>query len=128
MDREKKPTEVMQKTKEVFQKIGHVLSIIGKVIYHLRKIFLAAPVVYAAMRIYAYAEQKLPETVGVLLMENGEYQYMLARNTAVLGCMGVTAACLLLMFCSRRTIYPWVISIFSLVLPLLLIVTNMYPA
>lgn len=128
MNREKKPSDAMLKTKEVFNKIGHVLGIIGKVLYHLRKLFLAAPVVYAAMRIYAYAEEKLPETVGILLLESGDFQYMLARNTAVLGCMGVTGACLLLMFCSRRTIYPWVISIFSLVLPFLLIITNMYTA
>ena len=128
MNREKKPSDAMLKTKEVFNKIGHVLGIIGKVLYHLRKLFLAAPVVYAAMRIYAYAEEKLPETVGILLLESGDFQYMLARNTAVLGCMGVTGACLLLMFCSRRTIYHWVISIFSLVLPFLLIITNMYTA
>ena len=40
----------------------------------------------------------------------------------------MTALCLLMMFLSRKTIYPWIISIFSLVLPFLLIVTNIFPA
>ena len=45
----------------------------------------------------------------------------------IIVCLAVTALCLLMMFISRRTIYPWLISIFSLVLPILLIVTNMLP-
>lgn len=123
-----KAAAAWQKTKEVSGKVGHVMGIIGKVLYHMRKIFLAVPVVWAAVRMYGYAMDHLPETVGVLLQESGDYAYLLARETAAMGCMAVTALCLLLMFCSRRTIYPWIISIFSLVLPLLLIVTNVFPA
>ena len=44
-----------QKTKAVFQKIGRVFNIIGKVLYHMRKLFLAAPVVWLAVRLYGYA-------------------------------------------------------------------------
>ena len=117
-----------EKTKVVFRKIGRVFNIIGKVLFHLRKIFLAVPVVWAAFRMYAYAMEHLPENVGVWLLENGEYQYNLARESALMSCMAVTAAGLVLMFCSRRTIYPWIISIFTLVIPVLLIVTNMYPS
>jgi hypothetical protein len=32
------------------------------------------------------------------------------------------------MFVSRKTLYPWLISIFSLIIPVLLLITNMYPA
>ena len=120
--------EGWKKTKAVFGKIGHVLDIIGKVLYHMRKLFLAAPVVWLAVRLYGYAMKELSETVGIWLQENGSYAYLIERETAAMGCMAVTAACLLMMFLSRRTLYPWVISIFSLVLPFLLILTNIFPA
>ena len=42
--------------------------------------------------------------------------------------LGLTAACLLLMFCSRKAMYPWAISIFTLALPVLLLVSNVYPS
>lgn len=117
-----------QKTKAVFQKIGRVFSIIGKVLYHMRKIFMAVPVVWLAVRLYGYAMENLPKVVGILLKEDGNYMHYLPRDTVAMGCMAVTAACLLMMFLSRRTLYPWLISIFSLVLPFLLIITNTFPA
>lgn len=120
--------EAWEKTKAVFQKIGRVLGIIGKVLFYMRKLFLAAPVVLLAVRFYGYAMENLPKTVGLLIQESGNYAHYLPRDTAAMGCMAVTAACLLMMFLSRKTLYPWLISLFSLVLPFLLIITNMYPA
>ncbi len=120
--------QAMQNTKAAFQKAGHVFSVIGKVLYHMRKLFLAVPVVWLAVRLYGIAMEKLPPAVGLMLQESGEYARMVDRETAALGCMAVTAVCLLMMFLSRRTLYPWLISLFSLVLPLLLIVTNIFPA
>ena len=117
-----------EKTKAVFRKIGRVFQIIGKVLFHLRKIFMAVPVVWAAFKVYTYGQEHLPEAVGVWLLENGDYQFTLARESALMSCMAVTAACLVLMFCSRRTILPWIVSIFTLVLPFMLIITNMYPS
>ena len=38
------------------------------------------------------------------------------------------ALCLLMMLISRRTIYPWLISLFSLILPFALLITNIFPA
>lgn len=118
----------LDKTKAAFEKTGRVFSVIGKVLYHLRKLFLAVPVVWLAVRLYGIAIEKLPPAVGLLLQENGDYAHMVERETAAMGCMAVTAVCLLMMFCSRRTLYPWLISLFSLVLPILLIVTNIFPA
>ena len=120
--------ETLQKTKLAFEKTGRVFSIIGKVLYHMRKWFLAVPVVWLAVRRYGIAMEKLPPAVGLLLQESGDYAKMVEKETAAMGCMAVTAACLLMMFCSRRTLYPWLISLFSLVLPILLIVTNIFPA
>lgn len=117
-----------QKTKLAFEKTGRVFGVIGKVLYHMRKLFLAVPVVWLAVRLYGIAMEKLPSVVGLLLQESGEYARMVDREVAAMGCMAVTVACLLMMFCSRRTLYPWLISLFSLVLPILLIVTNIFPA
>ena len=123
----KKINPAWEKTKAVCSTIGRVFGKIGKYIFMFRSVLLAAPVVYAAVRLAIYARENLPEQVGINLMESGEYALLVGRNTAIMGSMAVTAVCLLMMFVSRRTIYPWLISIFSLVLPILLIVTNIFP-
>ena len=45
-----------------------------------------------------------------------------------MGPLALTLACLFLMFCSRKALYPWAISVFTLALPILLLVSNLYPA
>ena len=117
-----------EKTKEVLSTTGKVLSKIGKYAFKFRSVLLAIPVVYGAVRLALYARANLPEQVGINLMESGEYAVLVGRNTAIMGSLAVTAVCLLMMFVSKRTIYPWLISIFSLLLPVLLIVTNIFPA
>ena len=116
------------KIKPVTDKIGVVLGVIGKWIYRLRKVFMAIPVVYYAVKLANYNMENLPEMVGLNLQSSGEFAELVSRDTAVYGPLGITAVCLLLMFCSRRAVYPWVISIFTLVLPILVLVTNIYPA
>ena len=70
----------------------------------------------------------LPEEVGINLLANGQYEYLISRGLAVMAPLVVTGACLVMMWFSRRTIYPWLISIFSLVLPWLIWITNVFPA
>ena len=120
--------------KTVFSKIGWFLDTIAasvgwvyRVIMRFRKIFITIPVVYGALKLAMYNRDHLAENVGILLKETGEYTYIVTRDVAVMGPLAVTAACLLLMFCSQRTLYPWLISVFSLVLPILIIVTNIFP-
>lgn len=117
-----------EKTKSVLKTIGKVFTKIGIYIFKLRSVLMAVPVVYAAVRLAMYARENLPEQVGINLQETGEYAMIVSRDTAIMGSLAVTAVCLLMMFVSRRTIYPWLISIFSLVLPILLIITNIFPA
>ena len=104
-----------------------VLGIVGNILFHLRKLFLAVPVILVGMRIFMYAKEKLPNQVGVLLEESGAFRYMLDRDTAMACCLYLTGGCLLMMFLSRKVIYPWIISLFSLVLPLVLVFTNLFP-
>jgi hypothetical protein len=126
--KKKKVSPGWEKTKAVLDTTGKIFVKIGKFIFAVRSVLLAAPVVYAALRLAMYAQENLPEQVGINLQETGEYALMVSRNTAIMGSLAVTALCLLMMFLSRKTIYPWIISIFSLVLPILLIVTNIFPA
>jgi len=118
----------VKKFRSVTDPIDRVMAKIGKVLFHMRKFFLTVPVVLLAMEVFLYAKERLPQEVGLLLQENGQFKYLLDRNTAMSCCLAVTGACLLLMFMSRRTIYPWLISVFSLILPLFLIVSNIFPA
>ena len=69
----------------------------------------------------------LPVLVGLDLQSTGEFSIQLVREVAVLGPMAITAICLLLMFCSKRTLTPWLVSVFSLALPLLILFTNTFP-
>ena len=89
---------------------------------------MAAPVVYYALKLAAYNSTHLPEQVGIDLQATGEFAQTISREFAVMGPLGLTMACLLLMFCSRKAMYSWAISIFTLTLPLLLLISNTYPS
>ena len=102
-----------EKFKTVMSKVNSVINLVGVWLFRLRKFIMAAPVVYAAIRLASYT---------------GEFAMTVSRQLAVMGPLGLTAACLLLMFCSRKAMYPWAISIFTLALPVLLLVSNVYPS
>ena len=109
-------------------KTGRVLCEIGKWIFRLRGFFMAIPVAVAALYLAVQNMARLPAEVGINLLENGQYEYLISRGLAVLVPLLVTAVCLVMMWLSRRTVYPWIISIFSLVLPYLIWITNVFPA
>lgn len=128
------PTEVQQeltgfaKFKAGVASVNRVINIIGLVFFRLRKIVLSVPVVYYALKLAAYNGEHLPEQVGLNLQASGEFAMMVSRGMAVMGPLALTLACLFLMFCSRKALYPWAISVFTLALPVLLLVSNLYPA
>ena len=107
---------------------NRIVNLIGIWLFRLRKFVMAAPVIYFALKLASYNGEHLPEQVGINLQSTGEFAQMISRNMAVMGPLGLTLACVLLMFCSRKAMYPWAISIFTLALPLLLLVSNLYPA
>lgn len=117
-----------QRTEPARTKTGHILHEIGLWIYRLRSVLLAAPVIAAALYLAKECMSALPARVGLLLLTDGGYQWMVNRSTAVLLPLLVTVVCLLMMFCSRKVIYPWLISVFSLVLPIVIYITNVFPA
>ena len=96
-------------------------------LYRLRKVVLAAPVVYYALKLANYNSKHLPEYVGINLQTNGAFADIISRNTAVMGPLLVTAVCLVLMFFSKKALPTWAISVFSLVLPVALWFTYLFP-
>ena len=115
------------KTKAVIGKVNRVINLIGLWLFRLRKFVLAAPVVYYALKLAAYNRTHLPEQVGINLQSTGEFAQYISRNMAVMGPLALTGGCLVLMFCSRKAMYSWAISAFTLALPLLLLLSNAYP-
>ena len=92
-----------------------------------KKIWLALPVVFGAVYLAIFAGKRYPEYVGLSLMDNGDFGVIVTRQIAIMGPLAITAVCLLLMFCSRRQTYPWLISLFSLILPVILLIAGMFP-
>ena len=138
MDKNKKEivpqAKARKRQKPWNEQVWDVLKVIYKIIvgivkwvFRLRGVLMSVPVALVALRLAAWNMTKLPEEVGINLLASGEYQYMISRGLAVMAPLVVTGVCLLMMLLSRRTIYPWLISIFSLVLPLLIWVTNVFP-
>lgn len=111
----------------VYGKVKKVIGILIMCIYRLRAVFLAIPVAWYALKLAAYNSDHLPEEVGINLLSSGEFAMTISRELAVTAPLGVTAACIVLMFASRKALYPWAVSIFTLILPLLLLFSNQYP-
>lgn len=109
-------------------KIITVIRTLCMTIYHLRSLFLAIPIAYLALRLAAYNSEHLPLLVGLDLQSTGEFAKTISRQTAVTMPLFLTGGCLATMFFSRKTLYPWLISLFSLIIPVLLWFTNTYPA
>lgn len=122
---------IWDKTEGFRAAAGKVIGIIVRIfkeifgwIYKLRCVILAVPVALAAIQLAIYNQENLPEIVGLDLQASGEYAILIDRSIAVMGPLAVTAVCLLMMFCSRRVVYPWLVSIFTLILPVFILLSN----
>ena len=114
--------------KAVVAKINWFINLIGVWLFRLRKFVMAAPVVYYALKLADYNREHLPEQVGLNLQATGEFAQFISREMAVMGPLALTAGCLVLMLFSRKATYAWTISVFTLALPVLLLISNLYPA
>lgn len=101
---------------------------IGKQAYSMRSVLLALPVILAAIILAILNIARLPSKVGLDMLASGEFQILIGKGLAVMGPLILTCQCLLLMFCSKKVLYPWLISVFSLMLPIILWLTNVFPA
>lgn len=101
---------------------------VGKRAYNMRSVLMALPVMVIAIIQAIVNIIKLPNKVGLDMLASGEFQFLIGKGLAVMGPLILTCLCLLLMFCSKKILYPWLISVFSLMLPIVLWLTNVFPA
>ena len=113
---------------DVLKEIGRAIKLVWKYVYKLRALLLAIPVIIIAVILACVNMTQLPENVGINLLADGSFSMMVSRWTAVLIPLGLTGFCVFLTVGARKTLYPWLISLFTLALPLLIYVTNVYPA
>lgn len=107
--------------------IGYVLRLTFRWAYKLRSLVLSIPVAVVAVALAVRNLAQLPAQIGINMMTNGEYQFLINRGIAVFFPLALTAACLCMMLLSKKMLYPWLISVFSLVLPVAIWFTYLFP-
>lgn len=116
-----------EEKKSIAGGIGKAVGAVAMFLYHSRKVVMAIPVLIYAFYLAYRNSIRLPSEVGIFLQNNGNFLRMIDRGTAVVIPLLVTLGCLTMMMFSRKAMYAWAISIFSLALPLLILVTNIFP-
>lgn len=120
--------ETGSQSTSTWKNICEVAKLVGTWAYKLRSLLLSIPVVVVAITMAIQNMARLPAMVGINLLASGEYQFMVVKMVAVVGPLALTALCLLLMFSSKKVLFPWLISVFSLALPWLIWITNVFPS
>ncbi len=122
-----------------FKGLGKGLSKIGHYVYLMRSLILGAPVAAAAVVLATRNMNRLPESVEVTKVAinakapDALFGFlelstaMISREAAVYGPVILTAACILMMIFSKRTLYPFLIALFSLCLPIALYLFTVFP-
>lgn len=105
-----------------------VIKFIWQWLYALRKVLLSIPVLYGIIRLSVYNFKHLGSSVGLFLQSDGAFLMNISKGMAVFAPLALTACCLAMMFMSRKSLYAWSISIFSLLLPVIILVSNQFPA
>lgn len=123
---------IWEKTASFRGKMGAFFTATGKWTYKLRALVLALPIVVISIILAVTNMAALPAAVaiglpavsgGVLVFQ----EVMVSKVLAVFIPLLVTAFCLLMMFISRRISFPFLISAFSLVLPIFFSVAAKLP-
>lgn len=109
-------------------KTWNTLKGIWRYICMFKGVLISLPVLAVAIWEAFRNAARLPEEVGLNIQATGEYAMTVSRSAAVLFPLLLTLGCILLTCFSKRTLFPWLISIFTLVLPILIWITNIYPA
>lgn len=133
-----KPRPGLEKTGRGLKKTTTFLSKLWHYMFIFRGLILSAPVVTVAIILASKCSTDLPESVMItlpaidtasdasvfgFLVFNAQY---ITRSMAVTAPLVLTIACLLLTICSKRIFYPWLISVFTLIVPIFLLVSNQY--
>lgn len=122
-----KSAPAMQVAGKVAKTTGNVLSTIWRYIKAFKKLWLTIPVVVGAILLALHNLTHLPKVVGLNLQTDGVFAMQIPRGMAVFAPLVVTLICLLLMWCSRRTLTPWFACLVSLAIPVVILIMNTFP-
>ena len=89
-------------------------------IFHLRSVVLSLPVAVIALILAVNNVAMLP---GGLTIGAGNDVITIGRSVLIMGPLALTALSILMTLFSKKVIYPWLISIFTLLLPVVLLLT-----
>lgn len=117
----------MKNAIEVWKSFSSKVVYVRNYVMNFKKLFLCTPVAVMAIILAVRNLFSLPALVGLTLEASGEFSFEIIREVAVLGPIVITALCLLLVFGSKRTLTPWLVSVFSLVIPLWIHLINTFP-
>lgn len=118
--------KAMEKIKNFFRPDGPFRQVCAWA-YRLRSILLAIPVAMAAIILAIRNMAELPSKVGFDMQATGEFTYLVDKSVAVMVPLAVTVLCLLMVFLSKRVVYPWLVSVFSLLVPVVILLVNTFP-
>jgi hypothetical protein len=110
------------------KKAPTTLSKVWRYVWMCRGVIISLPVLVVAICQAFRNASRLPETVGLNIQATGVYAMTVARPTAVVLPLLITLACIVMTCLTKRNLFPWLISVFSLVLPVLIWFINIYPA
>ena len=112
------------KSGQTLKDVGTVLQLTFKWAYKLRSLVLSIPVAVIALALAVRNLAQLPAQVSFDLLSK---QIAISKGIAVSLPLAITAVCLCMMLLSKKMLYPWLISVFSLVLPVALWFTYLFP-
>lgn len=104
-----------------------ILKNVWKYIWMFRGAIISIPVLVIAIKEAFRNAAVLPEKVGLNIQATGYFGMTVPRSTAVVVPLLVTIGCVLMATFTKRPLYPWLVSIFSLVLPWVIWAINNYP-
>ena len=134
-----KVSPVLRAIGRFFRAVGKVFYKIGHYLYLMRALILGAPVAAAAVVLAARNMDRLPKSVEVTKVAintkapDALFGFLelstaaITREAAVYGPVILTAACLLMMIFSKRALYPFLVALFSLCLPIALYYFTVFP-
>ena len=105
-------------------KVWFVLKLTVKWAYQLRSLVLSIPVFVCAAALAIRNAKLLPAELNIVT--TGENLLTVTRGIAVLLPLAVTCVCIVLMLCSKKMLYPWLVSVLSLVLPVVIYLASIF--
>ncbi len=124
--------QAFAKDKKKAQSDGNLFFVICTWVYKLRSVILSIPVAFAAVIMALTNAIRLPETVFLYFPSFSSDDMALrvlefSRSLAIIVPLLITALSIVAVLCSRRVTYPWLISVFTLVLPLFFYFVTVFP-